>query len=450
MLVGSIIVGMINRNEFRQRVQKTPLLMDGALGTVIHGRGVAIDRSFDAVNLDDPALIAGIHREYLEAGADIIETNSFGANRYKLAIYGLENKVAEINNSAVAIARRVLMASFKPTLLAGSVGPLGVRLAPLGRVKPEQAESAFAEQIQALVSPPPQLPNANGVDLLILETMSDLSEMKAAIRAARSVAPKIPIVAMMTFTRDDRTALGEMPAFIGTELADQDVDVIGVNCSGGPAQILRLIRTIRHAVPSALIAAAPNAGFPEQSDGGRVFYPATPAYFGDYAHAFVSAGANLVGGCCGTTSAHIVAMRTALDKGEHDTFDLPAFHHATQKHVESAQMPAHQPTRLAQAFANKEFVITIEMSPPRGSSPARQLAAAQMLKEAGATCINAADSPLARMRMSAWAAAYLIQERVGVETILHFPTRGRNLLRIHGDLLAAHAMGASQSVCGYG
>ncbi len=415
--------------------------MDGAVGTVIHGLGVAIDRSFDAVNLDDPALIAGIHAAYLEAGADIIETNSFGANRFKLAAYRLENEVVAINRAAVAIARRALMASFKPVLLAGSVGPLGARLAPLGRVTKDQAEAAFAEQIEGLVAPPADLPGTDGVDLLVLETISDLAEMKAAIRAARRVAPHIPIVAMMTFTRDDQTAVGEMPAFVAAELSKEDVDVIGVNCSGGPAQILRLTAAMRQAVPEALMAAAPNAGFPEQSQGGRVFYPATPAYFGEYAHAFAAAGVNIVGGCCGTTADHIRAMRLALDAGDHSATRLPEFNRATFKRPVSAQTPAHQPTQLAQALANEEFVVTVEMSPPRGASPERQLAAARMLKEAGATFINAADNPLARMRMSAWAAAYLMQERVGIETILHFPTRGRNLLRIHGDLLAAHAMG---------
>jgi homocysteine S-methyltransferase len=429
----------MNRKEFRQRVVASPLLLDGALGTVLHGRGVAIDHSFDVINLENPALVAEIHRGYIEAGADVIETNSFGANRFKLAAYGLADRVVEINSTAVAIARRVALGAFKPVLLAGSVGPLGVRLAPLGRVTRQQAEEAFAEQIGALVSP--QVDFA-GVDLLVIETQSDLGEMVAAIAAARRVAPDVPIVAMMTFTQDDRTVLGEMPASIAQTLLAQDVDAIGVNCSGGPAQILRLLQALRGEMPADFpIAVSPNAGFPEHSDGGRVWYPATPAYFADYARAFVQAGASLVGGCCGTTAEHIAAMRVALDTPSDEKVQLPAWETRQREAELGLAVSPDQPTHLAQSLAKGEFIVTVEMSPPRGSNPQRQLAAARMLKEAGATCVNMADNPLAKMRMSAWAAAYLVQERVGIEAILHFPTRGRNLLRIHGDLLAAHALG---------
>jgi homocysteine S-methyltransferase len=432
----------MNRYEFKQRVQEAPLLLDGAFGTVLHGRGVAVDHSFDVINLENPALVAEIHRGYLEAGADVLETNSFGANRFKLATYGLADRVAEINSSAVAIARRVALGAFKPVLLAGSVGPLGVRLAPLGRVTKQQAQEAFAEQIAALVASPADLMGAGGVDLLVIETQSDLAEMLVAIAAARQVAPDLPIVAMMTFTQDDRTVLGEMPAFIAQTLIAQDVDAIGVNCSGGPAQILRLLQTMRAEMPADFpLAVSPNAGFPEHSEGGRMFYPATPAYFADYTRAFVQAGASLVGGCCGTTAQHIAAMRVALDTPSAEKVQLPNWETRQRDAELGMSVSPDKPTNLAQSLAKGEFIITIEMSPPRGSSPQRQIAAARMLKQAGATCINMADNPLAKMRMSAWAAAYLIQEQVGIEAILHFPTRGRNLLRIHGDLLAAHALG---------
>ncbi|MCA9958702.1 MAG: homocysteine S-methyltransferase family protein, partial [Anaerolineales bacterium] len=424
----------MRREEFRECVQKKPLLLDGAMGTVLHGRGIAIGECFDALSIRNPALVAEIHRAYIDAGADVIETNSFGANRFKLAEHGLEGEVTAVNQAAVTLARRVIDGSFKPVLLAGAIGPLGVRLAPLGRVTIEEAQAAFQEQITALTTASPR-----GVDLLIIETMSNVAEVKTAVAAARAVAPDIPIVANMTFTRDDRTMLGNPPDDVAAKLAALDVDAIGVNCSGGPAQVLRLITVMRRIAPDMPLAAVPNAGWPEQIQGGRVLYPATPTYFADYTRAFAEAGACLIGGCCGTNAAHIAAMRQALD--------MPASSKVAVPIVEVVERPrrgtavADGPTHLAQAFATNRFVITVEMSPPRGIATQRLLEGAHMLKEAGVNFLNIADSPLARMRMSAWAAAYLVQKEVGLETVLHFPTRGRNLLRVQGDLLAAYAMG---------
>lgn len=423
----------MNREAFRQRLAEGALLLDGAMGTLLHARGASIDVCFDVLNIQNPALVADIHRSYIDAGADIIETNSFGANRYKLAEYGLQAEVAAINEAAVNVARRVIAGSFKPALLAGSVGPLGVRLAPLGRITAEQAQAAFAEQIAALVGAP------QGVDLLILETMSDLKELETAVSAARTIAPDIPIIAQMTFTRDDRTLLGHTAVAVARKLAQLDLDVIGVNCSGGPAQVLRLIAIIHQLAPEIPLSAAPNAGWPEQIDGGRVLYPATPGYFGEYARAFVAAGACVVGGCCGTTGAHIAAMRTALDDPTAVTRPVP--HVQVMAQEEELTAVVDEPTQLATFLNNKTYVVTVEMSPPRGVASHRLLEGARMLKEAGANILNIADSPLARMHMSAWAAAHLVQKDVGLETILHFPTRGRNLLRVQGDLLAAYAMG---------
>lgn len=428
----------MNREAFKQRLSRGPLLLDGAMGTMLHARGAMIGQCFDALCRDNPALVAEIHRLYIDAGADIIETNSFGANRFKLSEYGLEEEVAAVNKAAVTLARRVILGAFKPVLLAGSVGPLGVRLAPLGRVKQEQAEAAFAEQIAALAAAPEGMPGASGVDLLLIETMSDLKEVEAAVRAARAVAPDLPIIAQMTFTRDDRTLLGNRPAEVARRLAELDVDVMGVNCGSGPAQALRLLVGMREAAPNVLLAASPNAGWPEQTEGGRVLYPATPAYFGDYARAFVKAGAALVGGCCGTTEAHIAAMRQALDTPGPSPRELPQ---VSAEMREGGIAAAERPTALAEMLRAGQFIVTVEMSPPRGLTTERLLAGARMLKEAGAHFIDVADSPLARMRMSAWAAAYLLQQQVGMEAILHFPTRGRNLLRVQGDLLAAHALG---------
>lgn len=409
---------------------RQPILGDGAMGTMLNARGVSFDQCFDALNLTNPALVGEIHRAYIEAGAQIIQTNTFGANRYKLAAHGLEDRVAEINRAGVELARRVALASFKDVLIAGDVGPLGVRLAPFGRVQPEQARQVFAEQITALAEA--------GADLLIIETFSDLQEILEAITAARQVC-NLPIVASMTFTRDDLTLLGDSPSKVAQTLAETGVELIGINCSGGPAQIWRILRQMRQAAPQARYSVMPNAGWPEQV-GGRIMYPANPEYFGEYALAFCEAGATLVGGCCGTTPQHIAAMRAALDKLPQgcapsiSELSLPT-------EVEERLAPPQHPSRLAQKLAAGEFVVSVEMDPPRGLSVHKLLAGASLLTEAGADVINIADSPMARMRMSPWAVCNLIQREFGIETVLHFPTRGRNLLRVQGDLLAAHALG---------
>ncbi|GJM42448.1 MAG: bifunctional homocysteine S-methyltransferase/methylenetetrahydrofolate reductase [Ardenticatenaceae bacterium] len=421
----------MDRKSFISRLRERPFLFDGAMGTLLHSHGISMDLSFDGINLSQPAVVADIHRAYINAGADILETNSFGANRYKLAEYGLQHQVPEINRAAVNIARRVIGGAFREVWLAGSVGPLGVRLAPLGRVTLAEAADAFREQIEALL--------AEGVDLLVLETMSDLYEMETAVAVARELAPNLPIVTQMTFTRDDRTLLGHAPNVVAQRLDALDVDVIGVNCSGGPAQVLRLLQIMRQIAPDKLLAAAPNAGWPEQTERGRVLYPATPDYFEQYTYALVEAGAVLVGGCCGTNAAHIAAMRHALDHPQPSPIPLPVVQIVTQAEKKTAVLDP--PTQLAENLRNGRFVITVEMSPPKGIATQRLVEGAHMLKEAGANLLNMADNPLARMRMSAWAAAHLVQKSVGLEAVLHFPTRGRNLLRIQGDLLAAYAMG---------
>ncbi|WP_420642308.1 bifunctional homocysteine S-methyltransferase/methylenetetrahydrofolate reductase [Candidatus Leptofilum sp.] len=421
----------MDRQTFSSRLRERPFLFDGAMGTLLHSRGISMDISFDGINLSQPAIVADIHRAYINAGSDIIETNSFGANRYKLAEYGLQNQVRQINEAAVNIARRVIGSAFREVWLAGSVGPLGVRLAPLGRVSLAEAADAFREQIEALL--------AGGVDLLVLETMSDLYEIETAVSVARELAPNLPIVAQMTFTRDDRTLLGHGPHVVAQRLAALDVEAIGVNCSGGPAQVLRLLCVMRQIAPEKLLAAAPNAGWPEQTERGRVLYPATPDYFGQYTHALVEVGAVLLGGCCGTDEAHIAAMRQALDHPAPSSIPLPDVQIVTQAEKKTAVLDP--PTQLAENLRNGRYIVTVEMSPPKGVAIQRLIEGAHMLKEAGANLLNLADSPLARMRMSAWAAAHLVQKSVGLEAVLHFPTRGRNLLRIQGDLLAAYAMG---------
>lgn len=410
-----------------ETISKKTLLADGAMGTMLHARGVGFDKCFDELNLTNPAAVADVHREYIEAGAELIITNTFGANRYKLTKHGLQDDVTEINRAGVELAKRVVAASFKDVLIAGDVGPLGVRIAPYGRVKLEEAREAFAEQIQALA-------NA-GADLILIETMSDLYEIQEAIKAAKETC-SLPIIASVTFTRDDRTLLGDDPAKVAHRLAIAGADVIGVNCSGGPSQLLRILKQMRQAEPNAKFWVKPNAGWPEQVSG-RIMYPADADYFGEYALQFREAGANIVGGCCGTTPQHIAAMKKSIDA-------LPAIvvtEISALPEDEIAAEPAEQPTYLAQRLADGKFSICVEMDPPRGLSTHKLLAGASLLHDSGADIINVADSPLARMRMSAWAVCDVVQRTVGVETTLHFPTRGRNLLRVQGDLLAAHAIG---------
>jgi methionine synthase / methylenetetrahydrofolate reductase (NADH) len=412
-----------------ERLSTETILADGAMGTMLHAHGIGFEKCFDELNLTKPSAVAEIHRAYIEAGAQLIITNTFGANRFKLAKHGLEDHVVEINKASVDLAKRVVSASFKDVMVAGDVGPLGVRIAPFGRVQPEQARAAFAEQIIALAEA--------GADLIVMETFSDLYEIREAIRAAKESCT-LPIVASVTFTRDDRTVLGDDPTKVARMLKEAEVDVIGVNCSGGPAQLLRILKQMVQAVPNHSVKfwVKPNAGWPEQV-GGRIMYPADAEYFGEYALSFREAGACIVGGCCGTTPQHIAAMRKALDTAPQ--IDQP--HISVLPQDEVTETVQEQPTQFAQKLTSGGFAISVEMDPPRGLSTHKLLAGASLLAEAGADVINVADSPMARMRMSAWAVCDVVQRKVGVETTLHFPTRGRNLLRVQGDLLAAHALG---------
>ncbi len=413
--------------DLLKRMADGVILADGAMGTMLHGRGVSFEKCFDELNLSNPAAVADLHREYVEAGAQLILTNTFGANRFKLAKHGLETQVRDINRAGVELARRAIAASFKDVLIAGDVGPLGVRIAPFGRVQPEQAREAFAEQVEALCE--------SGVELIVIETITDLYEIQEAVQAAKQVC-SLPLIASVTFTRDDRTVLGDDPMAVARSLRKAEVDVIGVNCSGGPAQLLRILKLMRQSVPNGRFWVKPNAGWPQQV-GGRIMYPADPEYFAEYAISFRDAGAHIVGGCCGTTPQHIAAMRRALDASP--AIESP--HVTVLAEDELVESPQEQPTEFAQKLAAGKFAIAVEMDPPRGLSTHKLIAGASLLAEAGADVINVADSPMARMRMSAWAVCDVVQRRVNVETTLHFPTRGRNLLRVQGDLLAAHAMG---------
>ncbi len=421
---------MITKESLLERLKTgKPLLSDGAMGTMLHSRGITYEGCFDCLNLSQPGLVADLHREYIEAGAQIIQTNTFGANRYKLGRHGLAENLVKINAAGVELARRAVMASFKDILIAGDVGPLGVPLAPFGRVQAEEARAAFEEQISAL--------SAAGVDMIIIETMTDLHEIVEAVKAAKTVAPVPPVVASMTFTRDNRTLLGDAPAKVAKRLHEAGADVIGINCSGGPNQLLNILRQMKSALPEGLFSVMPNAGWPEQVEG-RIMYSAGPDYFGEYAVSFWQAGACLIGGCCGTTPAHIKAMAEKISATT--SVEVIAKRETEKSQSENESAEVFPPTQMAQKLRDGKFVIAVEMDPPRGLSTGKLIAGASLLCQSGADVIDVADSPMARMRMSPWAVCSLIQRKVGIETVLHFPTRGRNLLRVQGDLLAAHAL----------
>ncbi len=406
------------------------LVADGAMGTMLNARGASFDRCFDELNISDPALVGSIHREYIQAGAEVLKTNTFGANRFKLARHGLVDKLAVINQAGVELARAATAGLDRQVFIAGDIGPLGVRLAPYGRVQPEEARQAFTEQAAVLF-------NA-GVDLFLIETMTDLYEVREAIGAVKTIAPDLPVIASLTFTRDDRTLLGDDPEKVARRLQTDGADILGINCSGGPAQILRILKIMRQTIPAARFSVMPNAGWPEQV-GGRIMYPAAADYFGDYADAFRQNGAVVLGGCCGTTPRHIAALRQAIDRTPDVTLidrSIPA-----ADECEDCQPETEETSQLKRRLKEGRFVVAVEMDPPRGLATQKLIAAASLMKESGADVIDVADSPMARMRMSPWAVCRLIEEIARIETVLHFPTRGRNLLRVQGDLLAAHALG---------
>lgn len=424
-------------HPFLTRLAQAPLLVDGATGTLLYAHGIAFEQCFDALNVIQPALVQELHEEYLRSGAEAIETNTFGANRLKLEAHGRAGELAEINAAGVRLARAAAEQSSSNAFVLAAVGPLGAHLAPVGAVSPQEAHDVFREQVIALAAEKP--------DALIFETFGNLQEITQAIRAAQTVTD-IPLIAQMTFTNDGVTTFGYTPAQVAHALTALKVNVIGVNCSVGPARVLPVIEQIIHTVREdprrpglVYFSAQPNAGFPEAS-GGRIFYPSTPDYFGDYARRFAEVGVNLIGGCCGTTPRHIRSMRLALDAYARTAPKRKSAISVAATAPDAKPVAHEPPTQLQQKLDAGHFVISVEMAPPRGFNPDTVLAGALLLKQAGADVINVADSPRAQMRMSAWAVAHLIQTEVGAEAVLHFPVRGRNLLRVHGDLMAAHAL----------
>ncbi|MGB7339553.1 MAG: bifunctional homocysteine S-methyltransferase/methylenetetrahydrofolate reductase [Phototrophicaceae bacterium] len=416
--------------SFSERLaQQKPILGDGAIGTLLVQRGnLSLNKCFDQLNLTQPALVEGTHTDYIEAGSELIETNTFGANRFKLSEYGLADSVVEINQAGVRLAQQAAAKANYPIYVAGAVGPLGVSLQPYGRVSREDGKAVFVEQLQALLD--------SGIDAILFETFNNHDELILAVETARELDADIPIIAQATFSTDNITSTGHNPARVASDLHQTGATVIGVNCGTGPSQISRILQTMHNAVPDAKYSALPNAGFP-LTVGGRAMYPATAEYFGDYALTFEAIGAQIVGGCCGTTPQHIAAMRQALDDPQRVA---PEFQVVQVTETDLSTQNIH-PTDLAQRLIDGKFTVTVEMTPPRGYDTETMLREARLLRDAGAFAIDVADTPAAKMKMSAWAVSHLLQDHIGIETVLHFPTRGRNILRVQGDLLAAHALG---------
>jgi len=449
------------------------VLSDGAMGTMLYGRGIFINRCFDELNLSQPEVVAGVHAEYLQAGSQIIETNTFGANAYRLERFGLRDRVRDINLAGVRIARecvaRIADKQASEAYVAGAIGPLGVRLEPLGELSREQARAAFAEQIAALAEGGLGV----GADLLILETMTSLAEASVAIRAARDVAPGLRLVVMMTVDEDGNCLDGATPEIAAERLTKWGADAVGCNCSSGPAIVLNVIERMRLATRLPL-AAMPNAGMPRAVEG-RNIYMASPEYMASFARKFIHAGAGLIGGCCGTTPNHIRAMRSAMralqsqeasarrDEDGHGTDGkLRSSPQADSEAVMESAGPSYRPkpiasqveppplaerSRVGALIASGKFCNLVEIVPPKGIDCSKEIEGAAMLHKLGVHAINVPDSPRASARMSAQSLCIQIQQKVGIETVLHYTCRDRNLLSIQSDLIGVSSLGLRNILC---
>ena len=397
------------------------------MGTMLYAHGIFINRCFDELNLSDPDLVLKIHQSYVAARADILETNTFGANRFKLKPHGLDDRIRLINKRGVELARRA-SADHPEIFIAGSIGPLGTRLKPLGTLEPNEAKTAFREQAEGLLQ--------GDVDLFILETFSDLNEIALAIQAIKEIST-LPIIAQMTFSEEGKTLLGAAPETGLTALTSAGATVVGANCSVGPQPMLEVIESMAK-VGGSFLSAQPNAGNPRIIEG-RVLYMSTPEYHAEFARRFIAAGANILGGCCGTTPEHIKAVANAVRAMQ------PHKPSATvvvkpQKEIAVEVMPREEKSALA-ARLGKKFVVSVEVLSPRGIDPSAVLAGVRKLVGFGVDAINIPDGPRASARMSPMALAQLIERSLPVETILHYCCRDRNLLGMQSDLLGAYALG---------
>jgi homocysteine S-methyltransferase len=413
---------------FLDAIDARVLVCDGAMGTMLYGKGIFLNRSFDELNLMQPEVVADVHQAYVRAGADVLETNTFGANRHKLAAFGLAEKLHEINAEGARIARR---AARGEAYVAGAIGPLGVRVEPWGKTGLDEAQAWFAEQAAALAE--------GGVELFILETFRDINELGAAIRGVRAVST-LPIVAQVTTEEDGDSLDGTPPETFAPQLEALGADVIGVNCSVGPATMLETVERMA-SVTRARLSAQPNAGRPRDVEG-RNIYLSSPEYMASYARRFVASGVKLVGGCCGTTPEHIRQIRLAVRaasqtstvvRGARAAVPAPA--------VAVTPVPAPQKSRLANALARGAFVVSVGVTPPRGHSADSLVEAARSLRIHGADIVQVSEGMRAGACMSPLSLAALIEQQAGIETLLNYTCRDHSLLGMQSDLLGAHAIG---------
>ncbi len=422
--------------EFRDQLNERVLVADGAMGTMLYSKGIFINRCFDELNLSAPALVREVHEEYVRAGAEILETNTYGASRTRLAAYGFADKLKAINQAGVRIARE---AAGDTAFVAGSVGPLGVRIEPLGPTSFAEARALFREQIEALLEA--------GIDLVVLETFGNLSELREAIAAARETAGR-DVVIVGQVTIDD---FGNMPDGTRTEeftrrLDEWPVDVLGLNCSAGPKVMLETIEEMTKYTRKP-VSALPNAGHPAKVEG-RAIYLCSPEYMAQYARRFIWTGVRIIGGCCGTTPEHIKLIRAearSLQPGQRKlavTVEEPA-----GKAQAIPKVPVAAKSRLGASLAAGRFVSFVEILPPRGVDASKEVEGAKLCAAAGIDCINVPDGPRASARMSAQITCMLIQQQAGIEAVLHFCCRDRNILGIQSELLGAHAAGIRNLIC---
>jgi homocysteine S-methyltransferase len=416
------------------------VLFDGAMGTMLYSRGVFINQCYDELNVRAPDLVREVHRSYVKAGAEVLETNSFGANRLKLAQFGLAAQTRELNQRAAELAREAADDG-NDVLVAGAVGPLGVRLEPYGPTSVEEAREIFREQMEGL--------KAGGADLFILETFSDLHEIGQAIAAAREVDPTMPVVAQMTVGVDGLTPYGASPEDVARALDRFGADVLGLNCSVGPQIILEAVEKMAP-LTRKKISAQPNAGMPREV-GGRSMYMASPEYMASYARHLFQAGARVLGGCCGTTPEHIHAMcegirplspriARAVSGGQVIVGTAPTLREG-KRTPDVEAVPLAERSRWGEKIAAGTFVTSVEIVPPRGVDASRMIADVARLKDAGVDAVNVPDGPRAQSRMGALLTSLLIEQRVGIETVTHYACRDRNLLGMLSDLLGASAVG---------
>jgi methionine synthase / methylenetetrahydrofolate reductase(NADPH) len=414
------------------------------MGTALYGRGVFLNKCFDELNLTQPELVRSVHEEYLQAGAEIIETNTFGANSFRLQRFGLQDQARAINQAGARLAREAVAQladkQAGSAFVAGSVGPLGIHLEPLGKIALEEARAAFANQIEGLIAGGPGV----GVDLLVVETMPAINEAEQAIYAAKEIAPDVPLMAMVTVDEDANCLDGTPADVAAARLTSAGADAIGVNCSSGPATVLTAIERMRASTDLPLVA-MPNAGMPRNVDG-RNIYLCSPEYMASFARKFVRAGVQFVGGCCGTTPNHIRAMKSAIRAMDAQQTAAPKQAHAPIV-TETPPAPLAGRSKIGSLVASGEFITLVEIVPPRGIDCTKEIEGARMLATTGIHAINIPDSPRASARMSAQSLCLQIQQQTGIETVLHYTCRDRNLLSIQSDLLGASSLGLRNILC---